>query len=292
SRMRFDFRHGSQIPASVLGEIEERVNERLVEDLDVTDEVMDLDDALAAGAMALFGQKYGSRVRVVSIGGDWSKELCGGTHVPRTGNIGRVTLLGEASIGSGIRRVDALVGAGAYAHQAKERALVGQVTNLLGARPEELPERISSLMSRLKSAEKELATLRRQQLLGSVGAIADSAQDVHGTRVVAHDAGEVSGGDDLRTLALEVRGRLGDSTPAVVAVAGTSGGRPSVVVAVNPSARAAGVRAGQLVRTAAGRLGGGGGGKDDVAQGGGTDAGAVPDALEAVAAEVRSVVAR
>src|SRR5690625_799910 len=126
SRMRCDIRHGSQIPASVLGEIEERVNERLVEDLDVTDEVMDLDDALAAGAMALFGQKYGSRVRVVSIGGDWSKELCGGTHVPRTGNIGRVTLLGEASIGSGIRRVDALVGAGAYAHQAKERALVGQ----------------------------------------------------------------------------------------------------------------------------------------------------------------------
>ena len=290
SRMRFDFRHGSQVPGSVLGEIEERVNTQLAGDLEVTDEVMDLDDALASGAMALFGQKYGSQVRVVSIGGDWSRELCAGTHVPRTGHIGRVTLLGESSIGSGIRRVDALVGAGAYQYQAKEHALVGQVTSILGGRPEEVPERISSLMTRLKSAEKELATLRRQQLLGSVGAIADAAQDVAGTRLVAHDAGEVSGGDDLRTLALEIRGRLGDSAPAVVAVTGTTAGRPSVVVAVNPAGRDAGVRAGQLVRTAAGRLGGGGGGKDDVAQGGGTDASAVPAALEAIAAEVRSVV--
>jgi len=291
SRLRFDFRHGSQVPTSVLGEIEERVNSQLVENLEVTDQVMDLDDALASGAMALFGQKYGSRVRVVSIGGDWSKELCAGTHVPATGHIGRVTLLGESSIGSGVRRVDALVGAGAYGYQAKEHALVGQVTSLLGGRPEELPERVSGLMSRLKAAEKELAVLRRQQLLAGAGKVADSAQDVAGTLVVTHDAGE-AGGDDLRTLALDVRGRLGESRPTVVAVAGTNNGRPAVVVATNPSARELGVRAGQLVRTAAGRLGGGGGGKDDVAQGGGTDPAAVPTALDAVVEDVRSVVAR
>src|SRR5690606_18690273 len=225
---------------SVLGEIEERVNTQLVENLEVTDEVMDLDDALASGAMALFGQKYGSRVRVVSIGGDWSKELCGGTHVPSTGHIGRVTLLGESSIGSGVRRVDALVGAGAYGFQAKEHVLVGQVTNLLGGRPEELPERVSSLMSRLKAAEKELATLRRQQLLAGARQVADGAPDVAGTLVVAHDAGEVAG-DDLRTLALDVRGRLGDARPTVVAVAGTSNGRPSVVVATNAGARELGL---------------------------------------------------
>ncbi|TNC17430.1 alanine--tRNA ligase [Georgenia sp. 311] len=290
SRLRFDFRHGSQVPASVLGEIEERVNGQLLENLDVSDEVMDIDDALASGAMALFGQKYGSRVRVVSIGGDWSKELCAGTHVPSTGHIGRVTLLGESSIGSGVRRVDALVGAGAYGFQAKEHVLVGQVTSMLGGRPEELPERVSSLMSRLKAAEKELATLRRQQLLAGARQVADSAQDVAGTLVVVHDAGEVAG-DDLRTLALDVRGRLGDARPAVVAVAGTSNGRPSVVVATNAGARDLGLRAGQLVRGAAGRLGGGGGGKDDVAQGGGTETAAVPAALDGIVADVRSVVA-
>jgi len=229
---------------------------------------------------------------VVSIGGDWSKELCGGTHVPSTGHIGRVTLLGESSIGSGVRRVDALVGTGAYSHQAKERALVSQVTSLLGGRPEDLPERVSNLMSRLKAAEKELAALRRRELLAAAGKVADTAQDVDGTLVVAHDAGAVSGGDDLRTLALDVRGRLGEARPAVVAVAGTSNGRPAVVVATNAAARELGLRAGQLARTAAGRLGGGGGGKDDVAQGGGTDAAAVPAALEDLVADVRGVVAR
>src|SRR5690606_23858719 len=186
SRLRLDFRHGAQVPAAVVGEIEERVNSQLAEDLEVSDEVMDIEDAKASGAMALFGEKYGSRVRVVSIGGDWSKELCAGTHVPRTGNIGRVTLLGESSIGSGVRRVDALVGAGAYGYQAREHALVGQVTSLLGGRPEELPERVSSLMARLKAAEKELAVVRRQQLLAGAGTLADSAQDVDGTLVVVH----------------------------------------------------------------------------------------------------------
>lgn len=292
SRLRLDFRHGAQVPAAVIGEIEERVNTQLAEDLEVTDQVMDIEDAKASGAMALFGEKYGSRVRVVSIGGDWSKELCAGTHVPRTGNIGRVTLLGESSIGSGVRRVDALVGAGAYGYQAREHALVGQVTSLLGGRPEELPERVSSLMTRLKAAEKELAAVRRQQLLAGAGALADSAQDVDGTLVVVHDAGEVAGGDDLRTLVLDVRGRLGDARPAVVAVAGTSNGRPAVVIATNAGAREAGLRAGQLVRGAAGRLGGGGGGKDDVAQGGGTDPAAVPAALDGVLEDVRGVVAR
>lgn len=166
------------------------------------------------------------------------------------------------------------------------------MTSLLGGRPEDLPERVSNLMSRLKAAEKELAALRRRELLAAAGKVADTAQDVDGTLVVAHDAGAVSGGDDLRTLALDVRGRLGEARPAVVAVAGTSNGRPAVVVATNAAARELGLRAGQLARTAAGRLGGGGGGKDDVAQGGGTDAAAVPAALEDLVADVRGVVAR
>ncbi|UNX53247.1 alanine--tRNA ligase [Georgenia sp. TF02-10] len=285
SRLRFDFRHGSAVPPSVLSDIEGRVNERLAENLDVTAQTMDIDDALAAGAIALFGQKYGRRVRVVSIGGDWSKELCGGTHVPATGNIGLVTMLGETSVGSGVRRVDALVGAGAYGFQAKEHALVGQLTSLMGGRAEELPERVDALLGRLKAAEKQVARLRQDQLRGAAASVAGGAERVGTGRVALHDAGEVDAADELRSLALDVRQRLGEAEPAVVAVGGVAKGRPSIVVATNAAARGAGLRAGALVRVAAGVLGGGGGGKDDVAQGGGTDPARLGDALAGVRAE-------
>ncbi|MFC8733953.1 alanine--tRNA ligase [Luteimicrobium sp. NPDC057192] len=282
SRVRFDFRSSSAVPQSALGEIEERVNTLLVDNLDVTDQVMPIAEAKALGAMALFGEKYGDRVRVVSIGGDWSRELCAGTHVKQSGEIGRVTLLGESSVGSGVRRVEALVGDGAYGFQAKEHALVGQLTQLLGARPDELSERVSSLVTRLRDAEKELAGVRQAQLLAAAGSLAAGAAQVGSVRVVTHDAGDVASADDLRALALDVRSRLGEADPAVVAVAGVAKGRPLVVAATNASARQAGVRAGALVKAASGVLGGGGGGKDDVAQGGGQDAAAVPAALDAV----------
>ncbi|WP_159797000.1 alanine--tRNA ligase [Puerhibacterium puerhi] len=287
SRVRFDFRSPSAVPASALQEIEERVNVRLAENLDVTDQLMPLDQARELGAMALFGEKYGDIVRVVSIGGDWSRELCGGTHVKASGEIGRVALLGESSIGSGVRRVDALVGDGAYGFQAKEHALVGQLTGMLGARPEELGERVGSLLARLKETEKELAALRQARLLSAAGTLAAEAPRVGAVRVVTHDAGEVASADDLRALALDVRGRLGDADPALVAVGGVSNGRPLVVVATNAPAREAGLRAGDFVKAAAGVLGGGGGGKPDLAQGGGSDATALPAALSGVVDGVR-----
>jgi len=286
SRLRFDFRSPSAVPGQVLAEIEERVNSRLQDDLEVTDAVMPIDEARALGAMALFGEKYGNEVRVVSIGDDWSRELCAGTHVTRSGELGLVTLLSESSIGSGVRRVDALVGDGAYGYQAKERALVSQLSGLLGARPDELTERVSGLLSRLRESEKELAALHQQRLLASAGRLAEGARIVGTTRVVTHDAGEVASADDLRTLVLDVRARLGESAPAVVAAGGVSKGRPVVVVATNAAARQHGVRAGALVRTASTVLGGGGGGKDDLAQGGGSDPARLGEALEAVASAV------
>ncbi|MGW6130599.1 alanine--tRNA ligase [Cellulomonas sp. NPDC055163] len=286
SRIRFDFRSSAAVPAGALSEIEERVNTQLAEDLDVTDQVMPIAEARALGAMALFGEKYGDRVRVVSIGGDWSRELCAGTHVRRSGQLGLVTLLGESSIGSGVRRVDALVGDGAYGFQAKEHALVGQLSGLLGARPDELGDRVSSLLTRLKESEKELAALRQAQVLAGAGALASGATEVGGVRVVAHDAGEVSSADDLRSLVLDVRARLGESGPAVVAVGGVAKGRPVVVVATNAAARERGVRAGALVKAASGVLGGGGGGKDDLAQGGGTDPSRLGAALDGLRAEI------
>jgi alanyl-tRNA synthetase len=282
SRIRFDFRSGSAVPGGVLAEIEERVNTQLAENLDVTDEVMAIAEARALGAMALFGEKYGDRVRVVSIGGDWSRELCAGTHVRRSGQLGLVTLLGESSIGSGVRRVDALVGDGAYGFQAKEHALVGQLSGLLGARPDELSDRVSALLTRLKDSEKELGALRQAQALAGAGALAEGAVDAGGVTVVTHDAGDIGSADDLRTVVLDVRARLGESVPVVVAIGGVHKGRPLVVVATNAAARERGVRAGALVKVASAVLGGGGGGKDDLAQGGGTDATRLGEALDGI----------
>ncbi|MDR2565747.1 MAG: alanine--tRNA ligase [Bifidobacteriaceae bacterium] len=284
SRLRFDFRYGSGVPQSVLGEIEERVNTMLAEDLEVTEELMDLDKARELGAMALFGEKYGRIVRVVSIGGDWSRELCAGTHMRRSGELGRVSVLGEASIGSGVRRVEALVADGAYAHQAKEHLLVSQLTDVLKVRPDELVDRVGSLVAKLKEADKALAAMRSAQLGAQAPALAASARSVAGVRLVTATLDGASG-DDLRGLALDVRSRLGESEPVVVALGSkdADSGRGVLAVAVNDAAQSAGHKAGVLVGLASKVLGGGGGGKPALAQGGGADGSKLDQAWAAIA---------
>ncbi|MDO5025707.1 MAG: alanine--tRNA ligase [Trueperella sp.] len=281
SHLRFDFRHSAQVSAEQLADIEKRVNQQLQENLAVTDEIMSLDEAKKSGAMALFGEKYGQRVRVVSIGGDWSKELCAGTHVPDSGKLGLVTILGESSIGSGVRRIEALVGAGAYAAGAKERAMVAQLSALTKVRPEELPEHISGILSRLKAAEKEVAALRKANLTAQLGALAEKAKDVAGVWVLAQDLGADVDPNDARAAALDLRARAG-SLPAVVALTTHANDRPVIVVATNEPAREIGIQAGKLVGIAARALGGGGGGKPDLAQGGGKDVSQIPAALAAI----------
>ncbi len=277
-RFRFDFAATGAVPHSVLGDVEARVNELLVADLDVRAEVMSQEQAMAAGAMALFGEKYGDRVRVVSVG-DWARELCGGTHAPRSSQLGLVKLLGESSIGKGVRRVEALVGVDAFHFLAREHVLVEQLTETLKARPEELPERVSALLEQLREAQRELARMRQGRLLAGAADVAREARDVFGVSFVGHHAPDGAGADDLRQLALQIRNELAADRPAVVAVAGVADGRPAVVVTVNDRGRDWNLRAGALARSAAEVLGGGGGGKDDVAQGGGTDPGRVDDAL-------------
>ena len=279
-RFRFDFHASSAVPASVLADVESRVNALLLDDLAVRAEVMTQKEARDAGAMALFGEKYGDAVRVISVG-DWARELCGGTHAERTTQLGLVTLLGESSIGSGVRRVEALVGTDAFSFLARERAIVGQLTELVKGRPEELPERIGGLMSRLKDAERDLDRLRKEQLQAAAGSLTDKARDVGGVTFLAHDAGESDAGD-LRSMVLDLRGRLGEDRASVVVATGVAKGRPAVVVATNGAARGRGITAGELVRIAAQTLGGGGGGKDDIAQGGGQDPTKVGEALAAV----------
>jgi alanyl-tRNA synthetase len=276
-RFRFDFHAGSALPVSVLRDVEARVNALLVEDLEVHAEIMSQEQARAAGAMALFGEKYGDRVRVISVG-DWARELCGGTHAARSGQLGLVTLLGEGSIGSGLRRVEALVGADAYQFAAREHVLVNQLTDALKVRPEELPDRVAALVAQLRDAQKDVDRYRAAQVQQLAAEAAQSPRDVFGVSLVARNAGE-SAPDELRTFALDVRGRMPGERPAVVAVGGVVKGRPQIVVVTNEEARRWGLAAGDLVRTGAGVLGGNGGGKPDVAQGGGSDADRLGEAL-------------
>ncbi|MDT3767683.1 alanine--tRNA ligase [Gleimia hominis] len=269
SRLRFDFRNPAAVPADQMEAIESRVNDRLADNLTISDSIMDIDDAKALGAMALFGEKYGREVRVVNIGDGWSLELCAGTHVPTTGHIGRIAVLGESSIGSGVRRIDALVGDGAYDFQAKEHALVSRLSALMGGKPEELPTRLEQTLKRLKDAQKELAKLGEAQLLARAPELIKTAHRLGGYTAVVKNLGEVPSADALRHLVLDMRERMGESEPAVIVGIGVVNDKPQAVVATNQAARDAGAKAGALVRIVTKELGGGGGGRDDIAQGGG-----------------------
>jgi alanyl-tRNA synthetase len=283
-RFRFDFSATGAVPESAMVDVEARVNELVLADLAVHAEMMSQSEAVKSGAMALFGEKYGDTVRVISVG-DWARELCGGTHAVRSGQLGVVKLLGESSIGSGVRRVEALVGGDAYRFLAREHVLVAQLSEALKTRPEQLPERVDDLLDRLRTAEKEIEKVRLQQLLAGAAELASQAEDVDGTGYVGTVV-EGAGGGDARTLALDVRGRLAPDRPGAVVVIGVQDGKPSVVAAVNDRGREAGLSANALVRAAAGVLGGKGGGKDDVAQGGGSDASRAQEALDAARREL------
>ena len=283
-RFRFDFSATGPVPGSAMADVEARVNDLVLADLAVHAEVMTQDEARKSGAMALFGEKYGDQVRVISVG-DWARELCGGTHAGRSGQLGVIKLLGESSIGSGVRRVEALVGGDAYRFLAREHVLVAQLSEVLKVRAEELPERVNDIVERLRTAEKEIERIRMAQLLSSTGELAAGAKDVFGVAFVGHRV-DGAGAGDVRKLALDIRGRMPAGRPSVVAIIGSSNGKPAVVVAVNDEARAWGVSANALVKVAATALGGSGGGKDDVAQGGGADVTNVDQALVDVEHEV------
>ena len=289
-RFRFDFTAAGAVPPSVLADSEDEVNQVLITDADVRAFHTSIDEARAMGALALFGEKYGDRVRVVEVG-DYSRELCGGTHVERSGQLGLVKILGESSIGSGVRRVEALVGMDAFRFLARENVLVSQLTEQLKTPREELPERIAGLVSRLRDAERDLQRLQSSQLLGAGSELASGAEDVGGAAFVGHQVPDGTAADGIRKLAVDLRGRLPAERPGVVVVAGIPADRPTVVVAVNDAGRKAGLAAGALVLPAARVLGGRGGGKDDIAQGGGAPLGDGAQAaiLQAFAA-VRAVV--
>ena len=278
--MRFDFSWGQTLSEATKTEIEEIANNAVRDNLQVTTRVLPLDEAKAAGAMALFGEKYGDTVRMVDIGGPWSRELCGGTHVGSSAEIGLINLVGESSVGASTRRVEALVGLDAFRELAAERAIVSQLSTSLKTPKDQLASRVADLAASLKAAEKRIAQFEAKALESRLPELAGSAQATGAFRLVAQSLGVAASADDVRTLALQVRERVGAG--AVIALGAVVGGRPVVIVATDDAARAAGAKAGVLAKNAAAVLGGGGGGRDDVAQGGGTDPDALPHALAAV----------
>jgi alanyl-tRNA synthetase len=277
-RLRFDFNTPSAVPASVLHDVEEQVNEVLMSDLEVHAFVTSQAEARRLGAMALFGEKYGDEVRVVEVG-NYARELCGGTHAARSGQLGLVKILSEASVGSGVRRVDALVGIDAFNFLAKEHLLVARLAEFYRVPSEQVGDRVFGTIEALREAEKDLEKMRAQMVLGGAAAFAEAARDISGTAYVGIEAPAGAAGNDVRTLAQSILGKIPQARPAVVAVSAASGDKASLVVTVNAAARDRGLSASDLVK---GALSGRGGGNSELAQGGGLPAGEAPGLLMAI----------
>jgi alanyl-tRNA synthetase len=284
--LRFDFNWQGPLTEDQRTQIEEVTNEAVEANYEVHSFTTELEKAKAMGAMALFGEAYPDEVRVVEIGGPFSLELCGGTHVGSSAQIGPVTLLGESSVGSGVRRVEAYVGLDSFRHLAKERALMAALASSLKVPSEEVPARVANLVDRLRAAEKELDRVRLANARAAAANAVAGAEQIGKVRVVAQRmAGGISAAD-LRTLVGDIRGKLG-SAPAVVAlIAEGENDTVPYVVAVNPAAQDLGLRANELVKQLGASVNGRGGGKADLAQGSGKGAAGIDAALAALRAEI------
>ena len=268
--MRLDFSWSEALSLATKTEIEEVTNLAIRQDLAVSAQFMSVADAKEFGAVALFGETYDESVRVIQIGGPWSRELCGGTHVSRSSQVGLVSVIGEASVGSGSRRLEAYVGFEAFQALAAERALVATLTESFKVPREQLVEKINATVEELKAASRKLAALSLEQLKARIPELLASAKQVGGSKVVFANIGDVDSGEGVRDLAVALKDKL-EPESAVAVVAGISGGKVVLIIATSKKAREAGISSGKLVKEASAILGGGGGGKDDIAQGGGPE---------------------
>ncbi|WP_311518280.1 alanine--tRNA ligase [uncultured Corynebacterium sp.] len=284
--LRFDFNYTEQLTPAQLEEIALITNQAVDAHFAVNTIETSLEKAKQMGAMALFGENYGSEVRVVEMGGPFSIELCGGTHVTNTAEIGPVSVLGESSVGSGARRIEAYSGLDAFRYYSKETALVEGVSRELKIQSEDLPERIAQLTERLKAAEKQIEDLHKAQLMSQTAEMVNSAVEVNGFSVVATRLPNNVSGGDLRTVATDLKNRLGDKSGVVVLASENEGGKLPFIAGVTKAAIERGIKAGDLVKLFAGYIDGKGGGKPDMAQGSGANAEGLPAAFNALRDEL------
>ncbi|MEN9608572.1 MAG: hypothetical protein RLZZ06_503 [Actinomycetota bacterium] len=278
--LRLDFAWNQALSLETKSELEEVSNLAIRRDLAVSSQFMTQAEAKDFGAVALFGETYDEQVRVIQIGGPWSRELCGGTHVSRSSQIGLLSLGAESSVGSGSRRIEAFVGIEAFRALSLERALVARLTDLAKVPAANLEEKLQQTFEELKVVQKRLAQIEQQALQTRIPAWVSSAKTINGRKVAVADLGTVDGAEPLRAIATQLRAELGGNSVSIVHAIVSE--KPAVIVAVGSEAVSGGVKAGELVKLASGILGGGGGGKDDMAQGGGANASALPQALEAI----------
>ncbi|HLD13602.1 MAG TPA: alanine--tRNA ligase, partial [Burkholderiales bacterium] len=275
AKTRFDFSHNVPMTPEQIAEVERRVNEQILSNEDTRARVMDMDSARAEGAMALFGEKYGSEVRVLNIGD--SIELCGGTHVRRTGDIGLFKIVSEGGVASGVRRIEAITGPGALAYLYERENKLRQAAEMLRASPEEVPRKIEQLTQRLKSLEKELDQLRGKLAAGGSKDLAAEAKEVKGIKVLAARLDDVDA-KGLRDAMDRLKDKL---APAAIVLAAVADNKVSLIAGVTKELVGR-LHAGELINQVAVRVGGKGGGRPDMAQAGGTD----PSGLDAALADV------
>ncbi|WP_459587045.1 alanine--tRNA ligase [Corynebacterium camporealensis] len=283
--LRFDFNYTEQLTPAQLEEIALITNQAIDSNFAVNTIETSLEEAKAMGAMALFGENYGDQVRVVEIGGPFSIELCGGTHVGQSSQIGPVSVLGESSVGSGARRIEAYSGMDAFRYYSKETALVEGVSRELKVQTEDLPERIAQLTEKLRAAEKEIAGLRKAQLASRAGEMANQAVDVNGFKVLTLNLPDGTSGGDLRTVATDLRNRL-KNEDAVLVLGARDGAKYPFIAAATDGAVNRGVKSGDIVKRFGEYVSGRGGGKPDMAQGSGSQ----PDGAEQGFAAVKELL--
>ncbi|MFJ6616522.1 alanine--tRNA ligase-related protein [Kitasatospora sp. NPDC091335] len=288
-RLRFDFAHFSALDRAQLAAIETLVNDHLLDDPEVRIWHATRSEAEAAGATALFGEKYGDHVRIVDIG-DFSRELCGGTHVPHGAGAGPVRILGEASIGSNLRRIEALTGRDALTYHDTERRLLEELSSLLGTRPQDAPDTLRKRLDALTTAQQELARLRDTELRNQAQQLAVSARTVPGGRIVTEKVTGL-GPDELRTLATNTADLLGDDH-AVVVLGTEHDGRALFAAAITRSLHDTGTHASQILTAAAHAVGGGTGGKGHVANAGGRQPEGLDEALTIAAQDAARALGR
>ena len=281
--MRLDFSWSQALSEATKSEIEEVSNLAIRSDLAVSAQFMSVPEAKAWGAIALFGETYDEQVRVVQVGGPWSRELCGGTHVSRSSQIGLVSVIGESSVGSGARRIEAMVGLDALRALTQERDMIRRLAAEFKAQPTDLEQRISDSLEELRLANKRISELENAQAMSQLPNLLEQAQEIAGHKVLGAVLQGVSA-DQLRSLAMRAREELGSA--AVIVLGSSNDDSATVMCAVGPEAIASGVKAGDLAKIASAALGGGGGGKPDLAQGGGPN---VQKLSEAIAAALSAI---